>query len=194
MNKPLKGLVLAGGKSTRMGTSKAKMNWYGKEQQYYLADLIKVFCGEVFISCRKDQVNDINADYLTIPDQYPDGGPVESILSAFQTHPNCGWLVLACDVPLIDKQTLEYLIEQRETSKIATVFENPEDKLPEPLIGIWEAESFDLLKYYHQKEKISLRNILIKHQAKIIKAPNIGALINANTPADVKFILKILKK
>lgn len=36
LNSNLKGLVLAGGRSLRMGESKAKMRWHGKEQQYYL--------------------------------------------------------------------------------------------------------------------------------------------------------------
>ena len=56
MGTPLKGLVLAGGRSTRMGVSKARINWYGKEQQYYLADLLNSCCEEVFISCCKEQV------------------------------------------------------------------------------------------------------------------------------------------
>lgn len=59
MNKLLKGLVLAGGRSTRMGRSKANICWYGKEQQYHLADLMSGFCDEGFVSCRQEQVGEI---------------------------------------------------------------------------------------------------------------------------------------
>lgn len=192
MNKPLNGLVLAGGRSTRMGESKAKINWHGKEQQYYLADLLSSCCKEVFISCREDQVADIDPDYKSLPDQYLNAGPLEAILSAFQKHPDCAWMIIACDVPLIDSQTLQFLKQERDQTKIATVFESPLDGLPEPLTAIWEAESYELLKMYYQKEHKSLRKILIEHKAKIIKAPDADALINANTPDDAKRIREIL--
>jgi len=193
-DKPLKGLVLAGGRSTRMGLNKATINWHGKEQQYHLADLLGLYCEEVFISCREEQVNGIGPGYRMLPDQYFNAGPLEAILTAFEHYPNCAWLVMACDVPLMDRQTLGYLLEQRDPSKIATTFESPEDSLPEPLSAIWEAGSFALLKLYHQKEHTSLRKILLSNGAKIIKAPDAGALINVNTPADATYVRSILKK
>src|SRR4051812_47661865 len=55
IKKPLNGLVLAGGKSERMGRDKTRINWHGKEQCYYISDLLKPFCSEVFISCRHEQ-------------------------------------------------------------------------------------------------------------------------------------------
>lgn len=194
MKTALKGLVLAGGKSSRMGVSKAEINWHGKQQQYYLADLLSFCCEEVFISCRKDQAENIRFEYKTIPDLYENAGPFEAILTAFETYPDCAWMIMACDVPLLDGQTLQYLIRQRDETKIAVVFESPWDGLPEPLTAIWEVSSYSLLKYHHQKEQISLRRFLIKHEAKIIKAPNAGALINVNTPEDARQIRKILVK
>ncbi|MBS1503406.1 MAG: NTP transferase domain-containing protein, partial [Bacteroidetes bacterium] len=59
----LNGLVLAGGKSQRMGFDKGAVNWFGKEQRYYLADMMKPLCNEVFISCRDDQKSGIDIQY-----------------------------------------------------------------------------------------------------------------------------------
>ncbi|MGI4022370.1 MAG: molybdenum cofactor guanylyltransferase [Janthinobacterium lividum] len=194
METALKGLVLAGGRSSRMGESKAEMNWHGKQQQYHLADLMASYCDDVFVSCRKDQTEKIQSEYKTIPDQYENAGPFEAILTAFEVYPDCAWMIMACDVPLLDRSTLDNLIEQRDQTKIATVFKSPWDGLPEPLTGIWETESYLLLKYNYQQEQISLRRLLIKYEAKIIKAPNTSALMNANTPEDAKQIRKILDK
>jgi molybdopterin-guanine dinucleotide biosynthesis protein A len=36
----INGLVLAGGKSSRLGRDKSAVDWHGAEQQYYLADLL----------------------------------------------------------------------------------------------------------------------------------------------------------
>ncbi|MGI4751490.1 MAG: molybdenum cofactor guanylyltransferase [Janthinobacterium lividum] len=188
INTILKGLVLAGGKSTRMGRSKARICWHGKEQQYHLADLLSSFCDEVFISCRKDQQHKIDFNYKVLPDLHEDSGPMEAILTAFKKYPDQSWMVVACDLPLLDKLTLDYLIKKRETSKIATVFESPVDGLPEPLIAIWEPMSYNLLKSSYQTKQLSLRKILLVNEVKIIKAPNADALINVNTPAEAEQI------
>jgi molybdopterin-guanine dinucleotide biosynthesis protein A len=190
----LNGLVLAGGRSTRMGKDKAKLNWHGNEQQYHVADLLSFCCEEVFISCREDQVLNIEVNYQTIPDSFLEAGPLEAILSVFQKDETCAWMVMACDMPLMDLQTLQYLQQQRDATKIATAFQNPDDGFPEPLAAIWEAKSYDLLKLYHQKQHKSLRKILIENGAKLIEAPNHDALINANTPEDESRIREILDK
>ena len=66
----LNGLVLAGGKSTRMGEDKGILQWYGKEQRYYVADMLATFCEEVFISCRPEQTNAIDKNYKVIEDEF----------------------------------------------------------------------------------------------------------------------------
>jgi len=57
-----------------MGVNKAMINLHGKEQQYYLADLLGLCCEKVFISCRDDQVNEIDPGYKTMPDQNLNAG------------------------------------------------------------------------------------------------------------------------
>jgi len=193
MQKALKGLVLAGGKSTRMGVNKAEICWYGKQQQYHLADLMSLFCEEVFISCREDQQQGIDRDYQTIPDLHKDCGPMEAILTAFEKQPDCALMVMACDLPLLDKATLNYLVWQRDQTKIATVFSSPIDNLPEPLVAVWENKSYNLLLSAYQQKHLSLRKLLVQHDAKIIKASNADALINTNTPTDAEYVKTILK-
>jgi len=70
----INGLVLAGGKSQRMGFDKGAVNWHGKEQRYYMADLLKSLCNSVFISCRADQKNEINSNYSSLADRRPLNG------------------------------------------------------------------------------------------------------------------------
>ena len=52
---PLYGLVLAGGKSSRMNQEKAKLSYHGKAQYLVCHDLLKQHCEKVFISARRDQ-------------------------------------------------------------------------------------------------------------------------------------------
>ena len=191
INTPLKGLVLAGGKSTRMGRDKGLMQWHDKEQQYHMADLLQNFCSDVFISCRKKQVLHIDAGYKALTDNNEDVGPLAGILSAFNYDPHCAWLVVACDMPLLDKATLAQLIQDRNENLFATSFINPIDNLPEPLVTIWEPKAYDVLKSLLVTGG-GPRKVLMHHQIATVYAVNTNALLNANTPDDAKQITKML--
>ena len=193
-NTKLKGLVLAGGKSKRMGHDKTIISWHGKEQRYYMADMLAEVCEEVYISCRAEQEGEIDTHYKALPDSYEGLGPYGGILSAFAKEDDCAWLVIASDLPLMDKDTLDYLISQRDPSVIATSFESPHDGLPEPLVAIWEPASRNVLLSFMAEDYTCPRKVLIRNaeQVKLVKPLNPDALINANTPEDAAKVEAIL--
>ena len=188
----LYGLVLAGGKSMRMGHDKSIIKWHGAEQRYYMADMLKSICSDVFISCRPKQQQEIDQKHHIIPDSYTGSGPMTGILSAFKAYPDVAWLVTACDLPLLDNATLQYLIDNRDTTKIATTFESPFDGLPEPLITIWEPAGYEVLLSFLANDFTCPRKVLIRNneRVKMLKAPNPDALMNANTPEDAEKVTK----
>ncbi len=184
----LNGLVLAGGQSLRMGTDKGKLNWYGKEQRYYMADLLKQHCDDVFISCRSDQHTEITADYKTLPDTFTDLGPFGAILSAFREKPDSGWLVVACDMPLLDADVFNHLISNRDISKLATAYESATDGFPEPLITIWEPKSYPVLLAFLAQGYSCPRKVLINSDTHLLKPVNAEVLTNVNTAEDYEKI------
>ncbi|MEI3791277.1 MULTISPECIES: NTP transferase domain-containing protein [unclassified Chryseobacterium] len=190
----LNGLILAGGKSQRMGNPKDKINWHGKEQRYFAADLLAPFCEEVFISCRQDQLENFDTDYKALTDTFLNMGPFGGILSALRSQRDKAWLVVACDLPLLDKKSLEFLIENRNTEKAATTYESPFDGLPEPLITIWEPKSYPLLLNFLGSGNTCPRKVLINSDTLILKPGNPEALMNVNTPEDMAKAKEILKK
>jgi molybdopterin-guanine dinucleotide biosynthesis protein A len=190
----LNGIVLAGGKSSRMGQDKGSMRWHGVEQRYYMAGLLKEVCDEVFISCREEQ--QMNGEgYPLITDSFTDAGPLVGILSAFKTNPEAAWLVVACDLPLLDEVTLRFLKEHRDMNAIATSFESPHDGLPEPLVAIWEPAAFPYLLEFLGEGYKCPRKALITHPAvTLLKAPDPEALMNTNTPEDAARAAAIINK
>jgi molybdopterin-guanine dinucleotide biosynthesis protein A len=179
-----------------MGTDKGLIAWHGREQRYYVADLLKEFCTDVFISCREEQLQEIDPAYKTLPDAYEITGPLCGILSAFKKAPAAAWLVVACDLPLLDTATIHHLLLQRDTGAIATTYKSPFDGLPEPLITVWEPKCVDTLLSFSADGFSCPRKALIRneHRVKIIKPANADALMNANTPEDAARVKAILEQ
>ncbi|MDB5010037.1 MAG: mobA [Mucilaginibacter sp.] len=188
----LNGLVLAGGKSVRMGHDKGLVNWHGKEQRYYVADLLKPYCNEVFISCRAEQQHEVDSAYKTIEDTFTGLGPFGAILSAFRENPDQALLVVACDLPLLDAATLQYLVTNRNVSSIATAYKAEFDGFPEPLITIWEPKSYPVLLAFLAQGYSCPRKVLINSEITLLKSPDSNALTNVNTPEELETIKRVL--
>jgi molybdopterin-guanine dinucleotide biosynthesis protein A len=179
-----------------MGQDKTTMLWHGKEQRYHLADMLQPFCEEVYISCRADQQPEIDRAYKTLQDALDISGPLNGILSAMRAYKNVAWLVVASDLPVIDAATLQYLIDNRVATGIATTFRSPHDQLPEPLITIWEPAALAVLEAHLANGFKCPRKALIRNEeiVRLIDAPWPASLLNANTPADAEMVRNMLRK
>lgn len=193
-NKPvLNGLVLAGGKSVRMGVDKGAVNWHGKEQRYHMADLLKNYCTGVFISCRdEEQKQAIDPEYSTLTDTFTGLGPYGAILSAFREKPEAAWLVIACDLPLIDDAVLQHLTDNRSTKHIATAYHSDVTNFPEPLITIWEPKSYLALLQYLSQGYSCPRKVLINSDINLLQVPDAEVLANVNTPEEMDRVKRII--
>lgn len=180
----LKGLVLAGGRSKRMGHDKARMHWHGREQQYYMADLLLLFCASVYISCRPEQAEEILPPYQTLSDAFPQPGPMSALLTAFEFSPHSAWLVVACDMPLLDEEHIKQLITHRNPSAAATAFQSPRDGSPEPLAAIWEPKSGAQLRHFTTQNITCPRKALLNSDTQLVIPFNPLALSNINTPEE----------
>lgn len=182
---PLYGLVLAGGKSQRMGKDKGAIDYHGKAQREYVADLLSLFCEETFISCRAEQMGGLETNYPLLPDTFEGLGPFGAIVSAFRAFPDHAWLVVACDLPLLDKEALEALVKNRNRSKTATAFNSPVNKFPEPLIAIWEPRSYPTLLSFLAQGYACPRKVLINSAIELVDAKRPEALMNVNNPEEL---------
>lgn len=189
----LNGLVLAGGRSKRMGFDKGTIEWHAKQQQYYLADILKGLCETVFISCRADQQKEMDVNYNTLTDTFINLGPFGAILSAFREQPDAAWLVVACDLPLLDLSTLQYLKEHRNISSMATAFESPYNHFPEPLITIWEPKSYPVLLSFLSQGYNCPGKALRNMDTAVLKNQNPETLTNVNTPEDFEKVQQTLQ-
>ena len=84
-------------------------------------------------------------------------GPFNGILSSHDEHTDVAWLVLACDLPLLDSESIRHLINERDASKAATSYATRKTKLPEPLVTIWEPDGLKAALAHMQTAESSLK-------------------------------------
>ena len=179
---PVQGLVLAGGKSIRMGSDKGLLKFHGKSQRKYTFELLENLNIKTFLSVRKEQnIKDINI----IEDVFLGLGPFGAICSAFQQNPNTAWLVIATDLPFVDDKIIQQLLLKRNPSKIATAIQGNSKQFPEPLITIWEPKAYPILLNYLAQGISCPRKVLINNTVEIVKIDD-DFIRNINTPDEFK--------
>ena len=189
MNKPivLNGLVLTGGRSTRMGQDKSRLIYHEKPQREHLTDLLQPFCDTVFWSVNAGQAAELtNATQPLIVDEFDIPGPLNGILSAFRQDPKAAWLVVACDMPLLTETSLRVLVGGRDESKPATAFYDSNGQFPEPLLSIWEPTIEPILQTALASGYYAPRPILMLADCHLLTVPDVRELLNVNKPADQK--------
>ncbi|PKP12657.1 MAG: molybdenum cofactor guanylyltransferase [Bacteroidetes bacterium HGW-Bacteroidetes-3] len=177
---PVQGLVLAGGKSTRMGTDKGTLNFYGKNQRDVAMDLLKKHHLKTYLSIREDQEIGIENK---ITDKFFGLGPFGAICSAFQENPDVAWLVLATDLPFVNDSIIQLLLKHRNPSKAATAIKGKSSEFPEPLITIWEPKSYTLLLNYLAQGYSCPRKVLLNSEIEIVEVDD-EFIRNINTPEE----------
>ena len=182
----LKALILAGGKSSRMGFDKSQIKYENLTQEKHL----KIMCESLGIDAylSKNIEQSVESEKETIRDKFSGLGPYGGILSAFQNDPNSAWLVIACDLPLINKKEIENLISQRAANKIATAVKGKEKEFPEPLLTVWEPSAYSVLMDYLSQGYSCPRKVLINEDVKVIPLLDEKSIFNANTPEDLEKI------
>ncbi|RYY64695.1 MAG: molybdenum cofactor guanylyltransferase [Chitinophagaceae bacterium] len=177
---PLCGLVLAGGESRRMGRDKSRLPWQGQEQRLRCAELLSEFCTGVFVSLRTPETLQ---PYTVLTDLHPGIGPMAGLLSAFAQQPAAAWLLLACDLPLVGREAVQLLVDQRDPAALATCFCHQDGRL-EPLAAIWEPAAAPLLEDARAAGHYGLQALLLAGRVERVPVPFTEWLLNANTPAE----------
>lgn len=101
------GIVLAGGKSSRMGRDKALLEYKGRPLLHHMMGLLRAAeLSEIFVS------GDLPG-YPCVPDTSPAAGPVGGIISVIrEKQAYDGYLFIPVDMPLLPAQGLRLLLSQ----------------------------------------------------------------------------------
>jgi phospholipid/cholesterol/gamma-HCH transport system ATP-binding protein len=118
---PITAFILAGGKSTRMGSDKAFLELSGRPLLAHAVALAKAVTDNVKIVGDPDK---FAAFGPVVADVYPVRGPLGGIHAALANSGTDWSLILGVDLPFLDAKFLNYLIaEARSSGALVTVAE-----------------------------------------------------------------------
>lgn len=192
------GIVLAGGKSSRMGRDKSFLSL--KSQKFFLLESykkLKFLCKNVRVSIREDQIEEyskhIDNEFLICDSIQDLEGPLQGIFSSFlpfRNDPNIkSFLVLAVDLPYMRTKTLARLYSKKEMIG-SGVFYRAEEGI-EPLCGLYSSDYLRFLFQDFEKgslDSISPKILVQRGNPSLLEIPEMekSSFINLNSPEDLR--------
>ena len=176
----MKALILTGGKSSRMGQYKASLKIGGVTQLERIQSIIRPLTEDIHLSVAH---GDSSARALpTLPDLEPSPGPLGGLQAAFHHDPDSSWLIIACDLPLIQQSDLQSLVDHHDGNTDATCFLNPLDNQPEPLCALYSPSAASKLAEILEKNQRCARRVLAALDRTDLNPSDSRALLNLNRP------------
>jgi molybdopterin-guanine dinucleotide biosynthesis protein A len=183
------GVVLAGGKSSRMGQNKAMLVYDNKPLIETVVERLSGIFSKVVLS-----VNDPLAfPQLNLPhvaDVYPNTGPLGAIASVLETGESRIFAV-ACDMPFLNPRLIQFLCSLETHDAVIPVW----GEKPEALHAVYSAALLPTFQFWlnHGRYKIidaiEESSVLYLLQQEIAKIdPDGQSFRNINTPADYELI------
>jgi molybdopterin-guanine dinucleotide biosynthesis protein A len=163
------GIILAGGKSSRMRTDKGLQKLCGKPLISYSIKALSVICRTIIISTSSDAYQSFG--YKTVADEIPGIGPIGGIYSALKQSKTEKNLVLSCDLPFASKELLSFILKSSEGYKVAVPWQGNQHY--EPLCGFYHLSILDQIQEFIQNgnyklpdlfEKIAINRLVINNE------------------------------
>lgn len=183
------GVVLMGGKSSRMGTDKSLLKIDDQPLYKIAGHKLSLYCNQVFLSVNEKQKAENTYEYPCITDLYEAEGPIGAILSCMNKL-KTSILCLACDMPFISSDDIKTLIDKRHNNHICTAFFHSQKQIYEPLLSLWETASLPLLETYFENGNRSLQKFLHQQNIPKMNITNHDNFKNINHLDEWKLILE----
>ncbi|MFD2255971.1 molybdenum cofactor guanylyltransferase [Luteolibacter algae] len=182
------GLVLAGGKGSRMGREKGSLlHPDGRSFLKRTVDLLReVGCERIVVSLREGQAIQEKIDGVCYV-RDSGNGPLDGIIEGLVHLEDGGCIVTACDLPALEVDIFEGLCGHEDRF---VVYRSEFDGGLEPLCGFYGNGALNILETARERGEWGLRRILSENEVKILDLPRRGALLNVNHREEFRAFLE----
>lgn len=171
-------VILAGGKSSRMGSCKAELPWGGKTLVEHQADRIMALgISDIMISGYSRPVTGTRY----VPDLYPEKGPLGGIHACLCAAKSAACFVISVDAPLFSPDEMKMLIEAHLAGDSSITVAEHCGTL-EPLIGVYDSSLSDAAEEILQGTNTSVKRLLDQTGFAVCEFSDENSVRNCNTP------------
>jgi molybdenum cofactor guanylyltransferase len=190
-------IILAGGRSTRMGTNKALLPLPGNRNLTFvehLASTLIPFCTETILVARdsNDAANYTLPGVQVITDKVLDHGPLMGIYTGLSAIQAQGALVVAVDMPFIQPALVSFLLSQPPTDSMLVPLVN---NVPQVLLAVYPHTILPLIDDRIQQGRHDPRSLLEVAPVQYIEDaqlrlvdPELRSFVNVNTPEELEYL------
>ncbi|MBA7608813.1 Molybdenum cofactor guanylyltransferase [subsurface metagenome] len=174
-------IILAGGKSSRMGTEKGMLSINDQTMLEHICKQLRGTFSQILISAGDAEKYSF-AGFEIVRDKTPGQGPLMGIASALEASANEINFVVACDIPHIEMDCVRKMLTEARGADI--VVPTTGDKKYEPLFAIYRKSALDAIKRTLRKGERKISEVFGKCEVKYIDLGKADWLININTLAE----------
>lgn len=196
-------IILAGGASSRMGGNNKALLPLGRVTmlERIVSGLAPLFTDIILVTNDGNPLHD--SKVRTVGDIFPGLGPLSGIHAGLAASREAKNFVLACDLPLIKPELVEFLLSRATADKSSLT--DGDIVIPailgniEPLVAVYDKRMLGTVENFIQMGKYKLRDIFSELQVDYVSEeeirrvdPELESFLNVNTPADYEKVLQIL--
>lgn len=192
----LSGVILAGGRSTRFGRDKARLEISGKTVMERLAEILSEFPFQnLAVVTATGRGDDWPGGVRVLLDDQEGLGPIGGIATALR-HLPAGILAIACDMPCVSGSMVEWLLGHYDAHADAVVPRHANGI--EPLFAIYQKSFLPALEEAISRQSYALHPLFDQAKVRYVDAPERFSpeceFANINTPADYERVSKLITK
>jgi len=187
------GIVLAGGKSLRLGFDKVLETVGNRSLLQLVISEVASLSREVIIVTTSEQTIPQSIDYSrlkVVTDIYPGKGPLGGIYTGLATSTSFYNLVVASDMPFLKQALLRYMIQLSANFDLVVPRVG---KLVEPLHAVYTKSCLAPIEHMIRQDKLSVNQLFPLVKTRYVEAEEIErfdprhlSFFNVNTKADLK--------
>jgi molybdopterin-guanine dinucleotide biosynthesis protein A len=176
------GIVLNGGRSSRMGIPKGEMDFLGRPLIERSIDaLVEAGASEVIIVGGKPFVANAKG-VRSVEDVYPDEGPLGGLITGLLNARMDQAVVLSNDLMSIDGSTIRRILDFGKLADLAIPMAGG---VPQVLTALWKVSCLKVLESAFKSGSRSLKSVIRNLDVVEILELDDAKFVNANTQSDI---------
>jgi molybdenum cofactor guanylyltransferase len=174
-------IVLAGGRSRRMGTDKSLLAIQDRPMIEHICRQLGPTFTRVFISAN-DPAKFSFLGLEVVPDRIPDQGPLMAVASALEASDRELNLIVSCDIPQVNLVVVRRMLAEAQEADV--VIPVTQDGKEQPLFAVYRRSARGCMEEVLASGGRRLRDIYGRCRVRFVELDDTGWFVNLNTNDD----------